>query len=577
MFDDYFLPIYNRTKRSILHFCEVIMKAVISRFHSPLEKISSHRAKDMPVITSLDGLWGETVSFQISCEFSIEYYDDYYSKVSVECPGCDIAVFQVEDTPCTFPCGPESTGAYLTKIPALVPDILVPYQLEPVRLNNRLSRVFWVDVTIPKGNESTEILVKFCSRNDDLQHSASILLNIIPVCLPEQTIRHTEWFYGDCLCNQYGCEMFSDEFFSIAERYIRCAVAHGMDTLLTPVFTPSLDIEPFSRRLPGQLVHITSNDKGYSFDFSLLNRWVNMAKDCGIRFFEIAPFFTQWGAKFAAEIYLDTPSFSKTLFGWETPALSREYADFLKQFLPLLVKQLNLLGIKEHTYFHISDEPSLEHLENYKMARNMIVPYLDGCLVMDALSNYEFYGQDLVSIPVVAEDFLEPFLKEERKGELWTYSCCCQDRLVPNVFISMPSIRGRILGVLMYKENLNGFLRWGFNFWNSQFSKQAIDPYLVTDAELGFPSGDGFLVYPGKDGMPIPSLRLKNLRDAFQDHRALCALESRIGRQRVLSLVEEYLGNISFTQYPVEEQCFINFRQAINHCLKENNLLKEGK
>lgn len=552
------------------------MKAVISRFHSSLEKISANQAKDIPVITSLEGLWGETVSFQISCEFHPEYYDDYYSIVSVACPGLDADVFQVEAAPCTYPCGPEASGAYLTKTPALIPDILVLYQREPVRLNHYLSRVFWVDVTIPEGSESTEILVNFHSRKGEVQHRTGILLNVVPVKLPEQTIRHTEWFYSDCLCNQYGLEMFSEEFFSIAERYIRCAAAHGIDTLLTPVFTPSLDIEPYSRRLPGQLVRIYRNEKEFSFDFSMLDRWINMARDCGIRYFEIAPFFTQWGAKFAAEIYLETPSSRKTLFGWDTPSHSKEYADFLKQFLPSLVKQLELSGIKENTYFHISDEPSLEHLENYQTARDMIVPYIDGCLVIDALSNYEFYSKKIVSIPVAAEDFLEPFLKEDRKGQLWTYSCCCQDKLVPNVFISMPSIRGRILGVLMYKENLNGFLRWGYNFWNSQFSKHAIDPFRVTDAEFGFPSGDGFLVYPGKDGFPITSLRLKNLRDAFQDYRALYALEKRIGRQNVLSLVKKYLGTISFTQYPVGERCFICFRQAVNHCLKEN-FLKEGK
>lgn len=545
------------------------MKAVISRFHSSLEKVSSHQAKETPVITSLEGLWGETVSFQISCEFCPEYNADYYSEVFVECPGFDTVVFQVGDTPCTYPCGPDASGAYLTKTPTLIPDVLIPYQGEPVRLNNCLSRIFWVDVTIPEGSESTEILVKFRSRKDEVQHRAGILLNVVPIRLPEQTIRHTEWFYGDCICSQYACEMFSDEFFAIAKQYICCAAAHGIDTLLTPVFTPSLDIEPSFRRLPGQLVQIYRGTNGFSFDFSLLERWVNMAKDCGIRYFEIAPFFTQWGAKYAAEIYLETPYSRETLFGWDTPAHSGEYADFLKQFLPLLVKQLELLGIKEHTYFHISDEPALEHLESYQMARDMIVPYIDGCLVMDALSNYEFYRQDIVSIPVAAEDFLGPFLKGERKGQLWTYSCCCQDKLVPNVFISMPSIRGRILGVLMYKENLDGFLRWGFNFWNSQFSKHAIDPYRVTDAEYGFPSGDGFLVYPGIDGSPITSLRLKNLRDAFQDYRTLCALEKRIGRQGVLSLVKEYLGEISFTQYPVEEQCFIDFRHAVNHCLKQ--------
>ena len=539
------------------------MQTVIQRFHSSLEKIDAFSAEQTPVLTALSGLWGETVSFQISCTFDPTYYDDYYSVLNVTCPECITEVFLVEQAPCSFPCRPDATGEYLARTPTLIPDILKPYQAEPIRLNSGIYRVFWVDVHIPQGAKSTDIQVEFRDRKGNLQNHQLLHLDVVPMQLARQRVRHTEWFYNDCLCQQYGCEMFSREFFQIAEAYIKCAAEHGVDTLLTPVFTPSLDIEPSCRRMPGQLVTITRTEQGLHYDFTLFRRWIIMAQECGISHFEIAPFFTQWGAKCAAEIYEQTPEGLKTLFGWETPATSKAYADFLADFLPALVDQLKQLGIKEKTYFHISDEPSVEQLENYRAAREMIVPYLDGCPVIDALSSFEFYQQNLVSIPVVAEDFLEPFLKAEKTGEIWTYSCCCQDKLVPNVFLSMPSLRGRILGVLMYKENLDGFLRWGYNFWNSQFSKEPIDPYRVTDAGFGFPSGDGFLVYPGKDGTPVASIRLKLLRDAFQDYRVLQTLEQKIGRAEVLNWIAQELGDLSFTQYPADNAVFMDFCQKL--------------
>lgn len=540
------------------------MQAVIQRFHSSLEKIDSFSALQTPTLTALSGLWGETVSFQISCTFEPTYYDDYYSVLCVTCPECAVEVFTVEQAPCSFPCGPEASGAYLVRTPSLIPDILKPYRAEAVRLNSGGYRIFWVDIHIPQQAKSTDLVLEFRDRKGQLQSQQKLHLNIVSVQLPEQRVRHTEWFYSDCLCQQYGCEMFSETFFEIAEHYISCAAKHSVDTLLTPVFTPSLDIEPYCRRMPGQLVAITRTEQGFQYDFGLFRRWVRMAQECGIAYFEIAPFFTQWGAKCAAEIYEQTPQGLKTLFGWDTPACSKAYADFLADFLPALIHQLKELGIQEKTYFHVSDEPSLEQLEDYRAAREMIVPYLDGCPVIDALSSFAFYQQNLVSIPVVAEDFLEPFLKERRSGELWTYSCCCQDKLVPNVFLSMPSLRGRILGVLLYKENLNGFLRWGYNFWNSQFSKEAIDPYHVTDAGFGFPSGDAFLVYPGEDKTPVASIRLKVLRDAFQDYRALQALEQRIGREEVLKWIAEILGDISFTRYPAHNAEYLHFRRELD-------------
>ena len=550
------------------------MQPVILQIHSSLDKLFSDCPHLSPQTVPLSALWGETVSLQISCRFSPDYFDDYYTCFTAQCPGGDVRVFQAQQVPCSFPCLPSATGDYLFKEPRLVFDPLLEYSGEPVRLNSSYSRIFWVDVFVPVGSSNLTLDITCTSRNGTIQAQTQIPIHVVPTALGPQKVRHTEWFYSDCLCYQYGCTMFSEEFFEIARKYILCAAQHGVDTLLTPVFTPSLDIEHGDRRMPGQLVQITKTESGFSFDFSLLKKWVSVALECGIEWFEIAPFFTQWGAKYAAEIYCNTPNGIETVFGWDTPALDDSYADFLSQFLPCLMQELSRLKIKEKTFFHISDEPSQEHLEHYRKARGMIEPYLEGCPIIDALSSHDFYREGLVSIPVVAEDHLAPFLNQTRTGPIWTYSCCCQDKLVPNIFLSMPSVRARILGVLMYLERLDGFLRWGYNFWNSQFSKKPINPYQVTDSELGFPSGDAFLVYPGDNGCPVPSIRLKLLRDAFQDIRALQILEQQIGRSDTERVIKDFLGEISFTHYSCDSSHFALFRRYINEQISKNLTLE---
>lgn len=126
----------------------------------------------------------------------------------------------------------------------------------------------------------------------------------------------------------------------------------------------------------------------------------------------------------------------------------------------------------------------------------------------------------------------------------------------------------------MYLERLDGFLRWGYNFWNSQFSKKPINPYQVTDSELGFPSGDAFLVYPGDNGCPVPSIRLKLLRDAFQDIRALQILEQQIGRSDTERVIKDFLGEISFTHYSCDSSHFALFRRYINEQISKNLTLE---
>jgi hypothetical protein len=129
----------------------------------------------------------------------------------------------------------------------------------------------------------------------------------------------------------------------------------------------------------------------------------------------------------------------------------------------------------------------------------------------------------------------------------------------------MPSARNRILGVQLYKFGIEGFLQWGFNFYNSQYSLEHINPYAVTDAGSAFPSGDAFLIYPGEDRKPEESLRLMNLFHAMQDIRAMELLESMIGKDEVVQEMEKGLNEeITFKKYPTSDAWLLGFRQRIN-------------
>lgn len=99
---------------------------------------------------------------------------------------------------------------------------------------------------------------------------------------------------------------------------------------------------------------------------------------------------------------------------------------------------------------------------------------------------------------------------------------------------------------------MEGFLHWGFNFYNSQYSLHRIDPFRVNDSEDAFPAGDPFIVYPGKDGEPIESMRLPVMADAMLDTQLLEYLESLTSREHVLELLEGADNvDIRFDQYPL--------------------------
>ena len=374
----------------------------------------------------------------------------------------------------------------------------------------------------------------------------------------------THWFHTDCLAEYYRVPVFSEEHWTIIENFIRTAVRRGCTMILTPLFTPPLDTAPGGERLTVQLVDVNVCKGAYTFGFDRLERWVEICRRCGVAYLEMSHLFTQWGAAAAPKIIATVDGEEKRLFGWETDAHGEAYAHFLSEFLPALMKKLNELGVAERAYFHISDEPSLDHLESYRHACSLVKPYLQGRPVIDALSDFAFYQTSALEKPVVALDHLEPFLQAGVPG-LWTYYCVGQYRDVTNSFMAMPAARTRMLGVQLYRYQLEGFLQWGYNFYHTQLSLANLNPYEVTDAGGVFPSGDAFQVYPGRDGKPEESIRFMLNHLAMQDLRALEALEALQGRERVLRLLEECAqGSLTLTDYPRDAAFFDRLRQRVN-------------
>ena len=314
-------------------------------------------------------------------------------------------------------------------------------------------------------------------------------LNIIDKNLPKQELLYTNWFHNDCLCTYYKVEVFSEDYWRIVENYIRNAVEHGVNMLLSPVFTPPLDTAVGGERPTVQLVKVIKENNIYSFDFTNFRRYVKLCLDCGIEAFEISHFFTQWGAKHAPKIIATVNGKEKRIFGWETKASGKPYRTFLAAFAPAFKKEVEDLGIKDKCWLHVSDEPNKEQISEYKKAANIIRELFADFNMLDALSDIKYYKNGLIKTPVCGEDVADTFRAEVK--DFWTYYCCTQIYdFLPNRMFAQPSIRNRVLGVLLYKYDAKGFLQWGHNFWYSQYSKRPINPFKITDAGGSFPAGD---------------------------------------------------------------------------------------
>ncbi|WP_438347496.1 DUF4091 domain-containing protein [Paenibacillus sp. FA6] len=519
---------------------------------SSLTKVFADEMPSNEFYSRASALFGEMFSFQVA------YTSDTLLKnIDIEIKSSlsdQILVRSVGLVSSEMPCFNNHDTDVLRTTPGLYPDPLYKLDEQSVSAIPGQWRSIWVTIALNEcvtdaGIHPIQILFR-SSEGQVLGESDVFELNVIPATLPPQQLIHTEWFHVDCLATQYGVEVFSEAHWALIERYADTMVKHGMNMILTPLFTPPLDTAIGGVRPTVQLVSVTAVGDSYEFGFDLLTRWVTMCRRLGFKYFEFSHLFTQWGAKCAPKIMATIQGEEQHLFGWETDATSAAYRGFLDQFLPCLDRYLKEYGLEHQSWFHISDEPDQEHLESYRAASEIIHKHLSGYPIMDALSDLELYKQGLVKRPIPANNHIEPFL-EHQVPDLWTYYCCAQGKQVSNRFFNMPSARNRVIGFQLYKFGLQGFLHWGYNFWYSQYSlNQQIDPYRTTDAMHAFPSGDAYLVYPGQEG-PIESIRLEVLYEGLQDLRALELLEQKIGKEQTIAIMEEGLSNpLTFAEYP---------------------------
>lgn len=383
-------------------------------------------------------------------------------------------------------------------------------------------------------------------------------LSVLDAEADETDLKLTNWMHYDGICARHGAQPFSDKFYAVFESYLRLYTDAGFNMLYVPLFTPPLDTAVGHERRTVQLVRVkktrgeNAGGAKYRFDFSLLRKFIRFAAARGIKYFEFSHLFTQWGGEHCPKIIAEENGEKKKIFGWESDSLGEEYAAFLNAFLPRLAAFIKREHIEKISYFHLTDEPAKRHLPVYAKCRETVKKHLKSLPIFDALSDFEFYEKGLVDIPVPELDKSAPFFAAGVK-ETFVYYCTPFAKY-PNRSMNMPLLRVRVLGALLYLYGAQGFLHWGFNFYNTQNSLAEIDPCADTSAGHCFFSGDQFIVYPHGGGA-AGSLRAEAIAAGFYDYRALKTLERRAGRDRVLRLLNE-AGVKSFTEYPRSAEKF---------------------
>ena len=565
---------------------------LLTRKLSSLHKVYPDYAPLSP-FTGGTVLRNEPFSFQIAYKLMNEPRPmPLYAQVDTTLP---LTSYRVDYVPLLSGYNLGSDGGEERTAPGLYPDILQPRKTNAQIFTPGIDRGYefgernlitaapecWQSLWFTVNEEgkslepgSYDITVRlYEAKTNQVVAAETVQVRLIRAELVPQTLMCTNWYYADCMCDAHDVALYSDRFFEILETYAKAAAVHGTNMILTPFFTPPLGTAIGYERKRVQLVIVyaeeTTDGWKYRFDFSLVKRFIDTCRKNGVTHFEHSHLFTQWGAKAAPAIYAFVDGEDKRIFGWDTPSTGEKYVEFLKQYIPAVRAFLREEGLEDKTLFHLSDEPLPKDLDEFVAAATNATELLEGCMIGDALSHYEFYEKGVMNRPFVGTPELEQFFGR------CEHLCCYYtgSRMkngLTNRVINAPSVRNRMIGLQMYRYNIEGFLHWGFNHCYGTLGSGCYDPFSYPGG-WDLITGSGFLVYPSRDGRAIPSLRLKVFHEGINDMRALQTLEALTDRQTVCELLDSFFdGKLTFHNGPTSPDKLFAVREAINAAIEAN-------
>ena len=535
---------------------------------SSLENILPKTALSLTPISDLTVLRGERASYQIA--YTSDETEYYNVKIDSDINSC-ISLYRIGNVPVHRTVHKKialEDDNYISTEPGLYPDVLYPMQRSDTVRGQFHHQGLWIEIDprVPVGEH--EIRATFSKGEEHAK--VTMRLHVLPIELPKGRMLNYTAVHADCIAHYYKTDVFSEKHWSLLEKFLRIAAKYGTNMTSVPVFTPPVDTEIGGERLTVQLVDIQKDENGYTFDFSKFDRYISMCREVGIDSFFMPQFFTQWGAESAAKFIITENGVTRKAFGWSTPSTDEGYLHFLSQLLPALIAAIKRLGIEKNVYFAISDEPFDEDaIKRYTVLADFMKPYLEEFEVIDAFMDPEHFKASGATVPLIPTDRYDYF--EGYVDMLCVYYCCAQDCKVSNRFINMPLYRNRSIGYQFYKHKVDAFFHWALNFYNSQLSIRPLDPFTETDADGGFPAGDTFSVYPWHDG-PIPSMRLIVFHEALQDLCLFELLETRIGRDAVISLIEDVMGPVTFENCARSAAVLLELRKRAIDALQASTL-----
>lgn len=370
----------------------------------------------------------------------------------------------------------------------------------------------WITVHVPEGTPAgvyeAKVVMKGKSAGRNFEFEEPVYIKVWPVTMKKPDFPNVNWAFDfdQCLKLWNGgekVEKWSDLHYEYLHQ-LYSILAEGYQTVTMVNIFDVVEMVP-------------DGNGGWNFDFSRFDEYVALCEEHGVldclQGGELGHrAFPSWTAPMGLFVpVLQDGKYVKESLPVDDPRVR----EFYSCFIPVLKKHIDELGYADRYYQKVCDEPVDDNADSYCKAVGLLREYWPQMKVLEACQTTKTVGALDAWCPQL--DFwhnnYDFYKKRQDAGDkVWFYTCCYPRAQYPNRFIEQPLLKTRLLYWMGFKYGADGYLHWGFNYWND-------DPYAETVAPgtgCVLPGGDCWIVYPGERKF-LRSIRFEQMRDGLED------------------------------------------------------------
>lgn len=405
-------------------------------------------------------------------------------------------------------------------------------------LEKNTLRPVWITIDVPSDAEAGEysgsLIVSFRGGRDI---ELPVDIKVIDVNLPEPSdwSFHLDlWQNPFAVARYYDTGLWTEEHWALLPPYLEMLAGAGQKCITASILHRPWGGQTYDH-FESMIEWTHLGDGDWEYDYSVFDRWVQLAMDAGITEQINCYSMVPWGN----EVRYYDRDYSDYVTVTLKPG-SDEYNRVWRPFLESFRDHLTEKGWLEKTLIAM-DERGPDEMSSMVALLREVTPEFRIAL---AGGYIEELNDDIYDLCVFFGDNLDKELIRERVVQGWptTFYTMCARPEHPNNFTFSPPAEQAWLGWHAASRGFTGFLRWAYNSWVE-------DP--VSDSRFRtWPAGDTYQVYPG----PRSSIRFERLREGIQDYekiRILREFAEKTGKEERLANLDGLLEH--FTMQEIQE------------------------